>query len=102
MTAANDEIVGEGDKPTAMTDLRDIGRYVARIITDDRTLNKMVFAYNTVMSQNQIYDLMEKISGENVIRNYVGYIHCRATEAFADCFLTTGSGRDDLQQSHSC
>lgn len=72
MTAANDEIVGDGNKPTALTDLRDIGRYVAKIIVDDRTLNKMVFAYNTVMTQNQIYDLMEKVSGDEVVRNYVG------------------------------
>lgn len=71
MTAANDEIVGEGNTPTALTDLRDIGRYVSKIIVDDRTLNKMVFAYNTLMTQNQIYDLMEKISGEQIARNYV-------------------------------
>lgn len=71
MTAANDEIVGDGNTPTAITDLRDIGRYVAKIIVDDRTLNKMVFAYDTVVSQNEIYDLMEKISGEKVVRNYV-------------------------------
>lgn len=71
MTAANDEIVGDGNKPTALTDLRDIGRYVAKIIVDDRTLNKMVFAYNTVMTQNEIYNLMEKVSGDEVLRNYV-------------------------------
>ena len=72
MTAANDEIVADGNKPTSMTDLRDIGRYVALIIADDRTLNKMIFAYNTTMTQNQIYDLMEEISGETVVRNDVG------------------------------
>ena len=71
MTVANDEIVAHGNTPTALTDLRDIGRYVAKIIVDDRTLNKMVFAYNTVMTQNQIYDLMEKISEEKVVRNHV-------------------------------
>jgi DUF971 family protein len=72
MTSANDEIVGHGDTPVALTDLRDIGRYVAKIIVDDRTLNKMVFAYDTMTTQNQIYDLMEKVSGENIARNYVG------------------------------
>ena len=71
MTAANDEIVADGNKPTSMTDLRDIGRYVALIIADDRTLNKMIFAYNTTMTQNQIYDLMEEVSGEECVRNYV-------------------------------
>lgn len=72
MNTANDEIVGDGNTLTSLTDLRDIGRYVARIITDDRTLNKMVFAYNTVMTQNQIYDLFENISGEHIERHYVG------------------------------
>ncbi|KAF7130934.1 hypothetical protein CNMCM5793_003869 [Aspergillus hiratsukae] len=71
MTTANNEIVGNGNTLTALTDLRDIGRYVARIIVDDRTLNKMVFAYNTVVTQNQIYDMLEEISEEKVQRNYV-------------------------------
>ncbi|PYH31126.1 aromatic alcohol reductase [Aspergillus neoniger CBS 115656] len=71
MTTANNEIVGDGNTPLALTDLRDIGRYVAKIIVDDRTLNKMVFAYNTVLTQNQIYDLLEEISEEKIQRNYI-------------------------------
>ena len=71
MTTANNEIVGDGTTPTAITDLRDVGRYMARIILDDRTLNKMVFAYNSVVTQNQIYDLLEELSEEKVVRNYV-------------------------------
>ncbi|KAL4805968.1 hypothetical protein BDV18DRAFT_140237 [Aspergillus unguis] len=71
MTAANNEIVGDGSTPLALTDLRDVGRYVARIIADERTLNKMVFAYNEVLTQNQIYGLLEEISGEEIVRNYV-------------------------------
>jgi hypothetical protein len=69
-----DEILGGGNVPCAITDLRDIGRYLAKIIVDERTLNRMVFAYNTVMSQNQIYDLMEEISHEKLERNYVRHI----------------------------
>ncbi|KAL4974349.1 hypothetical protein BDW66DRAFT_140278 [Aspergillus desertorum] len=71
MTTSNNEIVGDGNTPMALTDLRDIGRYVARIIADDRTLNKMVFAYNTVLTQNQIFSLLEEISGEQIPRNYI-------------------------------
>lgn len=71
MTTANNEIVGDGNTPTAITDLRDIGRYVARIVLDDRTLNKMVLAYNVVLTQNQIYDLLEEIGEEKVTRNFV-------------------------------
>ena len=66
-----EEIIGGGNVPSALTDMRDIGRYVAKIIVDERTLNRMVFAYNTVITQNQIYDLMEEISGEKLERNYV-------------------------------
>ncbi|KAL2830659.1 hypothetical protein BJY01DRAFT_240331 [Aspergillus pseudoustus] len=71
MTASNNEIVGDGNTPMALTDLRDIGRYVSRIISDDRTLNKMVFAYNEVLTQNQIFALLEEISQEQVTRNFI-------------------------------
>ena len=69
-----DEILGGGNVPSAITDLRDIGRYIAKIIADQRTLNRMVFAYNTVMTQNQIYDLLEDISEEKLDRNYVSHV----------------------------
>jgi hypothetical protein len=68
---SRNEIMGDGNVPSAMTDLRDIGRYLARIIADDRTLNKMVLAYNTVLSQNQTYGLLEKLSGEKIERYHV-------------------------------
>ncbi|OAA71700.1 isoflavone reductase family protein [Akanthomyces lecanii RCEF 1005] len=42
--------VGDGNASSAITDLRDIGRYVARIILDPRTLNKMVFACNELLT----------------------------------------------------
>ncbi|KAF5562547.1 isoflavone reductase P3 [Fusarium napiforme] len=64
-------IPGDGNTPCAFTDLPDIGRWVARIIADPRTLNKMVFAYNTVLTMNQAYDLLEEASGEKVERNYI-------------------------------
>ncbi|CVL01650.1 related to Isoflavone reductase homolog P3 [Fusarium proliferatum] len=64
-------IPGDGDTPCAFTDLPDIGRWVARIIADPRTLNKMVFAYNTVLTMNQAYDLLEEASGEKTVRNYI-------------------------------
>jgi hypothetical protein len=72
MTMANDEISGDGNTPSAITDLRDIGRYVAKIVADPRTLNKMVFAYNTVKTPNEIYSLLEELSGEKLERKYVG------------------------------
>ncbi|KAF5983702.1 isoflavone reductase P3 [Fusarium coicis] len=59
--------------PITLGDLQDIGRWVARIIVDPRTLNKMVFAYNTVLTMNQAYDLPEEASGEKVERNYASF-----------------------------
>ena len=66
-----DGIAGDGNVPFALTDLRDVGKYVARIIADPRTLNRMVFAYNEVLTHNQLYDLQEKLSGEKLDRRYV-------------------------------
>ncbi|KAJ6007531.1 hypothetical protein N7540_011507 [Penicillium herquei] len=71
MTSGNDEIIGNGDVTTALTDLRDIGHYMALIIKDPRTLNKKVLAYNLVSTQNGIYNLMEELSEEKIDRNYV-------------------------------
>jgi NADH:ubiquinone oxidoreductase subunit D len=55
----------------ALTDIQDIGRYMSQIITDSRTLNQIVFAYNEIWTQNQIYDLIEKLSGERLDCKYV-------------------------------
>jgi hypothetical protein len=63
-------IPGDDNVPSALTDLRDIGKYVARVIKDERTLNAMVFVYNELWTSNQIYDLLEKQSGERVPRKY--------------------------------
>jgi hypothetical protein len=57
---------GDGDAPNLLTDKRDIGRFVALIIKDERTLNQKVFTYGDVLSQNEIFSLMEKKSGEKL------------------------------------
>lgn len=62
---------GTGDVPTAVTEVSDVGRFVARIVVDPRTLNKMVFMYGDVVTPNQVFDLMERLSGEKVERRYV-------------------------------
>ncbi len=63
-------IPGDGNMPSALTDLRDIGKYVARVIKDERTLNAMVFVHNELWTSNQIYDLLEDLSGEKIPRGY--------------------------------
>jgi len=65
------EIHNNGSMPTILTDQRDIGRFVALIIKDTRTLNKSVVAYGDVLSQNEIFETMETLSGEKIERKYV-------------------------------
>ncbi|GME50028.1 uncharacterized protein LTHEOB_4724 [Neofusicoccum parvum] len=80
---------GTGDVPTAVTEVSDVGRFVARIVVDPRTLNKMVFMYGDVVTPNQVFDLMERLSGEKVERRYVHEAELlsllsKAREAIAD------------------
>lgn len=49
--------------PTALADLRDVGRYVARIIADPRTLNKRVHVYSELYAQNRVYEVVEGLVG---------------------------------------
>ncbi|CCF44437.1 isoflavone reductase [Colletotrichum higginsianum] len=64
-------IAGDGSTVCGRTDLRDVGNYVARIIADARTLNQKVFAYTDLRTHNEVYDLIEKLSGEKIEREYL-------------------------------
>ena len=66
MLIPRDEVYGDGEMKTIITDKRDIGRWVARIIADPRTLNQKVIAYSDVLSQNEILQIMEEKSGEKI------------------------------------
>ncbi|KAL2793051.1 NAD(P)-binding protein [Aspergillus keveii] len=61
----------DGNVPSALADLRDVGRYVAKIITDPRTLNKRVHVYNELLTRNEVYDKVEALAGEQLPRSYV-------------------------------
>jgi hypothetical protein len=67
----NTTILGDPDMKTALTDLRDVGPYVARIITDDRTVNKYVFCYGELLSQEERFVKMEELSEEKIERKHV-------------------------------
>ncbi|RSM04998.1 hypothetical protein CEP52_006493 [Fusarium oligoseptatum] len=62
----SDGIAVDGNVPVAFTDMRDIGLYTARIISDPRTLNRMVFAYNQVLTFNEMYDIAERVPAEEI------------------------------------
>lgn len=65
------EIYGDGNVPNLLTDKRDQGRFMAQVIKDPRTLNKRVIAYGQEITQNQLFELVEKVSGETLPRTYV-------------------------------
>lgn len=62
-----------------MTHLDDVGRYVARIVADPRTLNKMVFSYSELLTQEEVWNTVERVSGEKLERKYVRYPYRRNT-----------------------
>ncbi|CAF3491292.1 unnamed protein product [Fusarium graminearum] len=64
VTFGNNNVIGGGNNPSALVNLDDIGRYVAVIINDERTINKKVFAYTESKTQNEIFELVEKVTGE--------------------------------------
>lgn len=64
-------LIGDGTVPSALTDIRDIGKYVAKIIVDERTLNKYVLAYDELWTPNEVVDELERLSGEKIPREYV-------------------------------
>ncbi|KAJ6472497.1 isoflavone reductase family protein [Mycena sanguinolenta] len=64
--ASQVKIHAGGSAPNMLTDWRDIGRFVALIIKDPRTINKFVATYGDVLSENQIIAIMEEMSGEKI------------------------------------
>lgn len=64
-------IVEDGNQKFALTDMADVGKYVAQIVSDPRTLNRRVFAYTEVLSMNEIWDVMADASGEEPPKDYV-------------------------------
>jgi hypothetical protein len=68
-------IHGEGTAPNILTDLRDIGRFVARIIPDGRTLNKYVYTIGEALSENEIHHIVEEVSGEKLEPTCVSQPH---------------------------
>ncbi|KAF7320785.1 NmrA domain-containing protein [Mycena chlorophos] len=65
------ELHADGKAKNLLTDLRDVGRYVARIIKDDRTLNKYVVTYSDSLSEEEIYSLTEEAFNEKIERKYI-------------------------------
>ncbi|KAF4892735.1 Isoflavone reductase-like protein TP7 [Colletotrichum fructicola] len=65
-------IARDGNTPSTLTDVRDVGRVTARIVADPRTINKTVLVYGAVLSQNQIFDMLDKMSCKTSKLDYMG------------------------------
>ena len=85
-----EDVYGTSEQKSALTDFRDVGRYVARIVQDDRTVNKYVFCYNELHSQLDSWAILEKLSGETIPRKYVLQEEVEADIAEALPMLQTG------------
>jgi nucleoside-diphosphate-sugar epimerase len=64
-------IHGDGDQTLTYIDKRDIGKFVARILDDERTVNQYVYAYSETHTEREIIAIAERISGEKVATNQV-------------------------------
>lgn len=86
LAAPANEMVAGGDSPNILTDLWDLGRFVAKIILDERTLNKYVYTWGEVLTQNETVKLVEEETGEKVSTTSVSVKHhdCSATDD-SDC-----------------
>jgi len=57
-------IYGTGEVKTAVIARSDIGKFVAEIIGDERTLNRYVFCRGDEKSQNEIWEIARKVKAE--------------------------------------
>lgn len=60
------EVYAGGELKTLLGDKRDIGRWVGRIITDERTVNKYIYACSDALSQRDVIKIVERKTGEKV------------------------------------
>ncbi|KAI0364823.1 NAD(P)-binding protein [Pilatotrama ljubarskyi] len=58
------ELHGTGTQKILLSDHRDIGVYVARILADTRTLNKLVIVWEDEQTEEKVHEIGEHFSGE--------------------------------------
>lgn len=57
-------ITGTGDVKSAITHIPDIGKFVAEIIDDERTLNRYVFCWGDEKTQNEVWEIARKAKAD--------------------------------------
>ena len=76
------QFFGYGNVKSALTDNRDIGIFVERIISDPRTLNRYVFCWAEEWTQSELFDLADKLSKDKINRKLVRIYLQRVYESY--------------------
>lgn len=53
-------ITGTGDVNNALSHIPDIGKFVAEIVDDERTMNRYVFCYSDEKTQNELWEIARR------------------------------------------
>lgn len=64
-------VPGDGKMKTYVVDNEDIGKFVARVIADPRTINKRVMCAGASLSFNEMFGVAEELTGEKPVLKYV-------------------------------
>ncbi|CAI6091120.1 unnamed protein product [Clonostachys chloroleuca] len=67
-------VPGDGTMKTHVIDQDDLGKIVALAIVDPRTLNQRVMASSVALSFNEIFGIVESLTGEKPARKYVSFL----------------------------
>jgi hypothetical protein len=59
-------IIGDGDVKIGLTDNRDIGSVVAKVIADKLTINRSVFFFGEVATLSEVWKVVEEVSGVTI------------------------------------
>ncbi|KAF0319217.1 isoflavone reductase [Colletotrichum asianum] len=64
-------VPGDGNMKTYVIDNEDVGKFVARIFVDSKTVNKRVMAAGASMSFNEMFAIAQELRGDTVSRKHV-------------------------------
>lgn len=71
LVKSSQEFYFEGKHRSALTDLRDIGKFFPKILLDEQTINRYVFCHSEEKSQEELFGIVESVTGKKVPRTMV-------------------------------
>ena len=82
----------DGDEPCLVTDYRNMGKWVTRIIVDPRTLNKKVIVWEDEKTLKEAFDIAERLVGAEEMKAMKALgSHVSMAELLSGCWLCFGS-----------